>query len=77
MACTRQGNEEGRTARNGGSTTSVTTKMRVLTPKFGKESDLWVQLGKESVWWKERIFSDVFGKGVCGRLSAPDSVKEQ
>jgi hypothetical protein len=43
----------------------------VLTPKFGKESDLWVQLGEESVWWKERIFSDVFGKAVCGRLSAP------
>jgi hypothetical protein len=43
----------------------------VLTPKFGKESDLWVQLGEESVWWKERIFSDVLGKEVCGRLSAP------
>jgi hypothetical protein len=28
----------------------------VLTPKFGKESDLWVQLGEKSVWWKERIF---------------------
>jgi hypothetical protein len=28
----------------------------VLTPKFGKESDLWVQLGEESVWWKEMIF---------------------
>jgi hypothetical protein len=28
----------------------------VLTPKFGKESDLWVQLGKESVSWKGRIF---------------------
>jgi hypothetical protein len=28
----------------------------LLTPKFGKESDLWVQLGEESVWWKERIF---------------------
>jgi hypothetical protein len=25
----------------------------VLIPKFGKESDLWVQLGEESVWWKE------------------------
>jgi hypothetical protein len=22
----------------------------MLTPKFGKESDLWVQLGEESVW---------------------------
>jgi hypothetical protein len=43
----------------------------VLTPKFGKESDLWVQLGKESVWWNERIFSDVIGKEGCGRLSAP------
>jgi hypothetical protein len=28
----------------------------LLTPKFGKESDLWVQLGEESVWGKERIF---------------------
>jgi hypothetical protein len=43
----------------------------LLTPKFGKESDLWVQLGEESVWWKEEISSDVFGKEVCGRLSAP------
>jgi hypothetical protein len=31
-------------------------KGHVLTPKFGKESDLWAQLGKESVWKKERIF---------------------
>jgi hypothetical protein len=31
-------------------------KGHVLTPKFGKESDLWVQLGQESVSWKERIF---------------------
>jgi hypothetical protein len=28
----------------------------LLTPKFGKESDLWVQLGQESVSWKGRIF---------------------
>jgi hypothetical protein len=28
----------------------------VLTPKFGKESDSWVQLDEESVWWKERSF---------------------
>jgi hypothetical protein len=27
----------------------------VLTPKFGKESDQWVQLGQESVSWKGRI----------------------
>ena len=46
-------------------------KGHVLTPKFGKESDLWVQLGEESVWWKERIFSNVFGKEGCSRLSAP------
>jgi hypothetical protein len=25
-------------------------KGHVLTPKFGKESDLWVQLDEESVW---------------------------
>jgi hypothetical protein len=31
-------------------------KGHVLTPKFGKESDLWVQLGQESVSWKGRIF---------------------
>jgi hypothetical protein len=31
-------------------------KGHVLTPKFGKESDLWVPLGEEFVWWKERIF---------------------
>jgi hypothetical protein len=28
----------------------------LLTPKFGKESDLWVRFGKESVWWKEGYF---------------------
>jgi hypothetical protein len=26
----------------------------LLTPKFGKESDLWVRFEKESVRWKER-----------------------
>jgi hypothetical protein len=25
------------------------TRLWMLTPKFGKESDLWVQLGRESV----------------------------
>jgi hypothetical protein len=28
----------------------------VLTPKFGKEYDWWVQFEKEFVWWKERYF---------------------
>jgi hypothetical protein len=28
----------------------------VLTPKFGKESDLWVRLDEESVWRKEGFF---------------------
>jgi hypothetical protein len=28
----------------------------LLTPKFGKESDWWVRLDEESVWWKERFF---------------------
>jgi hypothetical protein len=28
----------------------------LLTPKFGKESDLWVRFDKESVWWKEGSF---------------------
>jgi hypothetical protein len=28
--------------------------MILLTPKFRKESDSWVQLDEESVWWKER-----------------------
>jgi hypothetical protein len=28
----------------------------LLTPKFGKESDLWVRFDKESVWWKEGYF---------------------
>jgi hypothetical protein len=31
-------------------------KGHVLTPKFGKESDLWVRLDEESVWWKEGFF---------------------
>jgi hypothetical protein len=28
----------------------------LLTPKFGNESDLWVQLDEESVWRKEGFF---------------------
>jgi hypothetical protein len=31
-------------------------KRILLTPKFGKESDLWVRLDEESVWWKKRFF---------------------
>jgi hypothetical protein len=31
-------------------------KGHVLTPKFGKESDLWVQFDEESVWRKEGFF---------------------
>jgi hypothetical protein len=30
--------------------------LMVLTPKFGKESDLWVQLGEKSVRRKEGFF---------------------
>jgi hypothetical protein len=30
--------------------------MTLLTPKFGKESDLWVQLGEKSVRRKEGFF---------------------
>jgi hypothetical protein len=30
--------------------------VQLLTPKFGKESDLWVRFEKESVWWKEGYF---------------------
>jgi hypothetical protein len=29
--------------------------LNLLTPKFGKESDLWVQLDEESVWRKEGL----------------------
>jgi hypothetical protein len=29
---------------------------KLLTPKFGKEYDWWVQFEKEFVWWKERYF---------------------
>jgi hypothetical protein len=43
----------------------------VLTPKFGKESDLWVRFDEESVWWKEGYFQKIFGKEICGRLFAP------
>jgi hypothetical protein len=46
-------------------------KGHVLTPKFGKEYDMWVQFEKESVWWKERYFSEIFGRRIRGRLSAP------
>jgi hypothetical protein len=34
----------------------------MLTPKFGKESDLWVRLDEESVWWKERSFQKYSAK---------------
>jgi hypothetical protein len=52
------------------------TVAMLLTPKFGKESDLWVRFGKESVWWKEGYFQRFsakrsavgyllrFGKGI-------------
>jgi hypothetical protein len=35
----------------------------LLTPKFGKESDLWVRLDEESVWWKGRSFQRYSAKG--------------
>jgi hypothetical protein len=51
-------------------------KGHVLTPKFGKESDLWVQPGEESVWRKEGFFRYIRQKdprsAVCFR-----SAKEQ
>jgi hypothetical protein len=34
----------------------VETNAPLLTPKFGKESDLWVRFDKESVWGKEGSF---------------------
>jgi hypothetical protein len=34
----------------------------VLTPTFGKESDLWVRFDKESVWWKEGYFQSYSAK---------------
>jgi hypothetical protein len=37
------------------STWAITSKT-LLTPKFGKESDLWVRLDEESVWWKGGSF---------------------
>jgi hypothetical protein len=42
----------------------------VLTPKFGKESDMWVRFEKRVRLVEGRIFSEIFGKGTCGRLSA-------
>jgi hypothetical protein len=42
----------------------------MLTPKFGKESDLWVRFEKKSVWWKEGYFQR-FSAKICGRLFAP------
>jgi hypothetical protein len=53
----------------------------LLTPKFGKESDLWVRLDEESVWWKEGSFQRYsakrsavgyllpFGKGTVELIS--------
>jgi hypothetical protein len=46
-------------------------KLDVLTPKFGKESDLWVQLGEKSVQRKEGFFRCIRQKNprsaVCFR----------
>jgi hypothetical protein len=35
----------------------------VLTPKFGKEYDMWVRFKRESVWWKERYFQRFSAEG--------------
>jgi hypothetical protein len=35
----------------------------LLTPKFGKEYDMWVRFEKESVWWKERYFQRFSAEG--------------
>jgi hypothetical protein len=40
----------------------------LLTPKFGKESDLWVQLG-ENPSSGRKVSSDAFGRKIRGRLS--------
>jgi hypothetical protein len=43
--------------------------MLLLTPKFGKESDLWVRFDKESVRWKEGYFQRYSAKrSVVGYL---------
>jgi hypothetical protein len=43
----------------------------LLTPKFGKESDLWVQLGEKSVRRKEAFFRCIWQKNprsaICFR----------
>jgi hypothetical protein len=39
-------------------------KELLLTPKFGKESDLWVQLDEESVWRKEGFLRCIRQKGL-------------
>jgi hypothetical protein len=45
------------------SSPSSLASLYVLTPKFGKESDLWVRVEKESVWWKEGYFQRFSAKG--------------
>jgi hypothetical protein len=49
----------------------------LLTPKFGKESDLWVRLDEESVWWKD-LFRDIrqrdLRSAICSR-SAKEHVE--
>jgi hypothetical protein len=40
-----------------------TPKKNLLTPKFGKEYDMWVRFGKESVWWKERYLQRFSAEG--------------
>jgi hypothetical protein len=48
----------------------------LLTPKFGKESDLWVRFDKESVWWKEGYFQRYSAKDLRSAICS-GSAKEQ
>jgi hypothetical protein len=51
-------------------------KGHVLTPKFGKGSDLWVQLGEESVRWKEDFFKCIRQKNLRSAICVR-SAREQ
>jgi hypothetical protein len=48
----------------------------LLTPKFGKESDLWVRFDKESVWWKKGYFQRYSAKDLRSAICS-GSAKEQ
>jgi hypothetical protein len=61
--CTVRGRELGMSVNRSRCRVTLGHACTLLTPKFGKEYDMWVQFEKESVWWKERYFQGFSAEG--------------